>query len=336
MARQTYLQQAQRTDTYAAAMLRHAEPQIVAGRFGRMYPLPRNKANNQTFRRRVPFTVDATASTVGTEGDTPTPHTFDYEDVAVTLVQYADLVEITDVVADLSEDDAMADATVLSGEHLGATMESICIGVLHAATNAFFSNGTSKAEVNTIVSQDAVRNVIRTLKKQKAMPVTRVLGATTGIGTRPVEPAYICLIHSDCENDLRGLTGFTPVAQYGTRQPVHELEIGSIENTRFITSADMYLELNGGAVGGTDVVEDGGGTGADIYPWIFIGQDAYGHCPVQGRDGMTVSVVPVSQQDKNDPLGQRGYVGWKRHYAAVRLNENWMGVLWTAITDLSN
>lgn len=336
MARQTYVQQNQRTDTYAAAMLRHAEPQIVAGRFGRNYPLPRNKANNQIFRRRVPFTVDATTALVGTEGDTPTAHTFDYEDVPVTLAQYADLVEISDVVADLSEDDAMRDATVLSGEHLGGTMEAICLGELSGATNVFFSNGAAKTDVNTIVSKDAMRNVIRTIKGAKGDPVTRMLGATTGIGTVPIEPAYICFIHTSAESDLRDMAGFVSVAEYGTRSQAHELEIGSIENTRFIVSADMIYEANGGAVGGTSVVEDSGGSGADIVPWIFIAQDAYGHCPVQGRDSMTVSVVPVSQTDKNDPLGQRGYVGWKRHYAAVRLNENWMGVLWTAVSDLSD
>ncbi|KKL70933.1 hypothetical protein LCGC14_2099990, partial [marine sediment metagenome] len=37
---------------------------------------------------------------------------------------------------------------------------------------------------------------------------------------------------------------------------------------------------------------------------------------------------------KSDPLGQRGYVGWKTWHAIVILNQVWMARLEVCVTDL--
>ena len=92
----------QRTAAWAATqMLKHAEPVIVLGKFGMIKQVPGNKADTVKFRRPVPFTA---ATTPLAEGVTPTAQRMAYEDVSVQLKQYGRPIEITDVVADLSED----------------------------------------------------------------------------------------------------------------------------------------------------------------------------------------------------------------------------------------
>jgi N4-gp56 family major capsid protein len=46
------------------------------------------------------------------------------------------------------------------------------------------------------------------------------------------------------------------------------------------------------------------------------------------------SIIPVGQKTKDDPLGQRGYAGWKMYHVAVILNDLWMERLEVAVTDL--
>ena len=34
--------------------------------------------------------------------------------------------------------------------------------------------------------------------------------------------------------------------------------------------------------------------------------------------------MPVDKRDKDDPLGQRGYVGWRSYYVAKILQDLWL------------
>lgn len=129
----TYGDISQRTAAWAAVeMLAHAEPVIVLGKFAMQKPMPMNKANVVKFRRPIPFTP---ATTPLQEGVTPTAQKMQYEDVSATMRQYGATTEITDVVQDLAEDPVLKDATMLSGEQAGETLEAVLYGVMKAGTN---------------------------------------------------------------------------------------------------------------------------------------------------------------------------------------------------------
>ena len=51
---------------------------------------------------------------------------------------------------------------------------------------------------------------------------------------------------------------------------------------------------------------------------------------------MEVTALSPSQKDKNDPLGQRGYVGCKFYYHAVILNQLQMAVAEVATRALTD
>lgn len=331
MATTTYGDISQRTAAHAAAnMLRHVEPVLVLSKFGQTKPIPRNKAETVKFRRPIPF---APALTPLAEGVTPTPHRIAYEDVPVTMKQWGDLVEITDKVADLSEDPVLMDATTLAGEQAGATVEQVIYGVVKAGTSVFYANGASRASVNTAPTLNKQRAVIRYLEKMKAKKFTRVLSGSVAVGTTPIEAAYIAITHTDMAADIRSMTGFVPVAKYGTRQPVADQEIGSVEDVRYILSPDLAPWADAGGAAGSSVLTSGG-TNADVYPILYLGMEAYGLTPLKGKEAVTPTVINPGTIDKADPLGQRGYVGWKTWFNAVRLNETWMARLEAAATKL--
>lgn len=330
MASTTYGDINQRTAAYAAVdMLRHAEPWLILSKMGMMRPLPKNKAETMKFRRAIPLAA-ATAPVV--EGVTPSTQKIAYEDVSVTLKQYGRPIEITDKVTELSEDPVMDTATMLAGEQAGGTIEQILYGVLRAGTNVFYANGASRTAVNTVVTLNKQRAVTRALAAQKALKITRMLKSGPEYGVGAVEAAYIGVGHTDLDSDIRNLAGFIPTAKYGTRQTVSDQEIGSVEQVRYILSPDLAAFADAGGAKGAMLSTTG--TSADVYPILYIGQDAFAQVPLKGEEAIVPMVLNPGTPSKSDPMGQRGYVSWKAWYAAVILNDLWMARLEVAVTAL--
>jgi N4-gp56 family major capsid protein len=322
----------QRTEVYAERkMLRHAAPVMVLDYTGPMLrPQPKNTGQVVKFRRPVPFTA---ATTPLVEGVTPSARQFLYEDVTVQQRQYGDIVRITDHIEDTHEDPVLNDISVQSGENIGRTVEALDYGVIRAGTNVFYANGTSRTVVNTTVTMQLLRNAIRGLKRQKAMKVTQILDASPKFATRAVEAAYIVVAHTDLENDIRGLPGFTPCANYGSRQMICEHELGSVEEMRFITSPDLEPWVSAGGAPGGNVLSTNGAN-ADVYPLLVFGKEAWVKVPLRGAGSLSPSIIPPNQRSKSDPLGQRGSVGWKMWHASVIANDGWMCRLEVAATQL--
>jgi len=323
-----------RTNVFAERqMLKHAGPHIVLDKFGMNRPMPKNKTQTIKFRRPRVFTA---ADTPLVEGVTPSATQFRYEDVSATVKQYGMLVEITDHIEDTHEDPVLNDATEQVGENIGRTIESLTYGVLKAGTNVFYANGSARNAVNTPISKSKQQAVIRSLKAQKAMKITKVMDGSVNYKTSPIEASFIAVAHTDLESDIRALPGFVPVAEYGNRKTVHEYELGSVDDVRYVCSADLdpIIDAGGAKSGsGTEMVSTSG-TSADVYPILFFGKDAYGTVPLRGQGAVSPTILRPGVRDKSDPLGQRGYVGFKTWFTAVILNQAWMARLEVAATAL--
>ncbi len=332
MAVTTYGDISQRTANWAVkTMLEHARPVLVLNQFGRTYPIPKNKAERAKFRRPVPF---AAAMTPLVEGVTPTSHKISYEDVEVLLQQYGDIYEISDKIQDLAEDPVLANAVMLAGEQAAETEEMLLWGIIKAGTNKFYTNGTQRTDVNTVWALTDQRAVVRSLRTNRARPVTQMLGGSPDSNTTPVEGGYIAFAHTDFEHDLRQVAGtaFTPVAQYGSRKPLCPEEIGSVENVRYILSPLLEPYPDAGDTKGS--MKSTSGAKADVYPIIYISQEYYATCPLAGKGMIKPTVLNPGTPSKSDPLGQRGYVGWKTWWAGCILNEAWGACLEAAVTAI--
>lgn len=324
----TYGDISPRTAAYAyIAMLRHVEPTMVLAKFGQIKAIPKNKSQTVKFRRAVPY--DPPTAPLQ-EGVTPTVKGTTFEDVQVNLQQWGDVHGLTDVIADTHEDPVLETMMTLSGEQAGATTEQVLYNVLRGGTSVYYGNGASRGSVNTAISLAKQRAIVRTLQRNKARKFTNILSGSVNIGTQPIEAAYIAVGHTDLGPDIRNMTGFVPVAEYGSMKPICPEEIGSVEEVRYVLTPDLDPFINaGGAPGGT--VLSTGGANSDVYPVMYFGQDAFAVTPLKNQkmgSGNNLAVVPTvinpGTASKSDPLGQRGYVGWKAWFAAVRLNETWM------------
>lgn len=322
----------ERTGVYAVAgLLKHADPILVLSKFGQTKPIPKNSSQKIKFRRAVPFKP---ALTPLTEGVRPESQKMKYEDVETTLKQYGTYTEITDVIEDTHEDEVLKNATMLSGQQAGETMELLTWGAVIGGTNVIYANGVQRDQVNTVLSLAKIRQAVRTMMNNRAQKITSILDGSVKVQTRPVEAAFIAVCHTDLEPDIRNLPGFLPVAQYGSRSVVSPNEFGTVENVRFVTSALLGpIPDAGGAVGSNKVLSTTG-TKADIYPIIILGQDAFGICPLKGKESAEIKVRNPGKPEKGDELGQTGSVGWKAWHAALILNQGWMTRLECASAQL--
>lgn len=319
MARTEFGDISPRTAGYAARqLLERGMPHLQIEKFGQVKPVPEGEGKSIKFRRYEAFSRTPNELQ---EGVTPVARKLTSTDVEVSLKQYGDLVEITDVIEDTHEDPVLNEAVEILGEQAPQMLETVRFHTLRAGTNVFYSNGSSRSSVNTSLSKSDQQRVVRALKRQNARKITRAVRSTPSFNTENIRAAFIALTHPDTQSTIEGFTGFKSPEDYGNHQPM-EGEIGAVGDVRYLEST--IIEPWEGAGSGTvnSMIATGGNV--DVYPTIYLAQNAFGVVPFKGRNAVTPSVINPGTRDKSDPLGQRGFAGWKSWHAAVILNDNWM------------
>lgn len=340
----------QRIGRVKGEILKHVMPIEVLGKFGEKKPMPKNMGEAITFRRWLPkgatvnnpntWSVDPAAHQLS-EGETPDAEQLVPQDITANLVEYGFIYRWTNRVEDLHEDDVPAEYKRLTGERMGLLLEMIRYGQLKAGTNVFRAGSVaSRSLITATVSANLLRNVARSMMSNRASRTTEILAATPNIGTQPIESAWVVACHSNLVADLRGLTGFVHASEYGTQKKIHENELGSWEEFRFIWSPELapYLQAGTTATANTrlsnNAANSAGTELVDVYPMIVLSPGAFGDVPLRGKEAMNVAYFSAKERTKDDPLGQRGSISAQTYYTCVRLNEGQMAVVEVACSYL--
>lgn len=325
-------------------MLTRALPLLVFEKFGQTYPLPTNSTQTCKFRRY--FLTGATgaagsgsgnfftplALTPLVEGITPEGRTMSNQDYTATLQQYGDYITITDTINETHPDNILAEASDILGENAAQTIEATRFNVLKAGVNVFYASLVSgRSNVIAPIALSDQRRVTTALNRQNAKKITSIVKSTPDFNTKSVEAAYIAVVHPDLETDIRNMTGFKPVAEYGTHMSPMEGEIGSVEQVRYIATTMSQPFPDAGAAIGSSGMRSTSGTNVDVYPILFFARDAYGIVPLKGKSAITPMVVNPKPAP-GDPLGQRGTVGWKLWTTTIILQDAFMVRLEVAAT----
>lgn len=314
-------------------LLKRAMPYLCLEKFGQAKTLPGKKTNSMTWRR---YNSLALALTPLVEGVTPAGKKMTATDISTTLYQYGDFVGITDIVQDTHEDPVLQEASPVVTEQAAKTVETIRYLTLKACSNVFYANSVAaRTSIETVLVRADQRKIVRALERQEAQHITSIVKSTPSFNTENVLPAFVGVTHVDMTSDIRGLSGFTNVADYGKVTPF-ETEIGSCEDVRYIKSTIFAPYLAGGSTTVTGKISSNDATATarcDVYPVMYFGKDAYGIVALKGQYAITPMILNPNTPRGGDPLGQRGSVGWKTMQGAVILNDAWMAVGEWACTD---
>lgn len=342
---QNYATSAGRINEIKGEILGHAQATEVLALGCKMKPMPGNKGTKTIYRRWLPY--GATSSTANTqnrpaavaaahlltEGVTPSADTLTAVDVEVTIQQYGALYAYSDKTAELHEDDIPEEMVIQTAERMGLVREMIRYGVMKACTNVVYAGGTSRGTVDEAISIPTLRRMTRTLKSNHAKKKTRILSSSAAYNTYAVQAGYIVFVHTDAQGDIEDLPGYIAVADYGSRQPISEHEIGTAGEYRFILSPELAPYTDSGATAAGTGLETSG-TSVDVYPFIVMGEDAVWDVALRGLNSVDPTHIPANKKEKTDPLGQRGYVGASFWAAAMVVNHGWMGVIEAGVSDI--
>lgn len=340
----TYTSPVGRINEVKGEMLAIAEVHEVLALGCSMKKMPRNKGDNISYRARIPtgganttaaamnrWSVTAAAHQIQ-EGVTPTPESLSYRDVNVQIAQYGCLYSYTDKVELFHEDDIPADQMAQTAERMPLVREMVRYGVMKAATTVQYSGGTTRATVDEAITYNALSLMSRTLMANGGKMKTKILAPGPAYNTSFVEAGFVVFCHTDCEHDIRQLQDFIPVAGYANRAPINENELGSVGRFRFIVSKELAPYTNAGATAsGTGLVTSS--TLVDVYPMIVCAEDAV--FDVALNTNFDITHIKASQKTKEDPFGQRGYVGATFWSAALVTNPGWIGVIEVGVTNLN-
>ena len=147
MPTMTYDTNAGRINEVLGEMLAIAEHVEVLALGCKMKEMPKNKGDNITYRRYIPFGAATTnvntqnrpavtaADHIIQEGVTPAADTLTPVDVNVVQQQYACLYPYTDKTADMYEDDVPEEEKKQASKRMGLVGEMIRYGAVKACTN---------------------------------------------------------------------------------------------------------------------------------------------------------------------------------------------------------
>lgn len=345
MTIQTYSSPVGRINEIKGEMLRIAEPVEVLAIGCSMKKMPRNKGDNISYRARIPtggattnansinrWSVTAASHAVA-EGVTPAAEALSYRDVNVQIAQYACLYSYTDKAELFHEDDIPADQKAQTAERMPLVREMVRYGVMKASTTVQYSGGTSRATVDEGITYNGLSLLSRTLLANHCKMKTKILAPGPAYDTSAIEAGFVVFCHTDCEHDIRRLEDFVPVSKYANRSPINENELGSVGRYRFVVSPELAAYADAGAAVGSTGLYSTSGSNIDVYPMIVCGEDAV--FDVALNTNFEVTHIPASQKTKEDPFGQRGYVGASFWSAALVANPGWIGVIEVGVTALS-
>lgn len=287
--------------------------------FGQIRPLPQGNSKTAKFRRYESLGV---ATTPLTEGVPPSSTNPTYTDVTATVLTYGAFIEYSDDVELTNPDPVLTEFDELLGDQSGETIDILRRDVVVTGTNVAYQNGSARSTQNAALTLATLRTQLRTMERNKVKYITSVLSGSPNVGSDAVPMSFVAIIHPDTALDVRQMTGFIGIEDYGQMRPIHESEIGAIPaiRIRFLLNSNAK-KWAGAGQGSTTMVNTS--SVADVYGTTIFGKDAFGIIPLRGAS-LTTHLKARGTGGTSDPLDQVGTIGWKAKTTTKILNDNFL------------
>ena len=305
---------------------------VTMARFAQKETKALHEGKDIRWRRYERFQVNT--STLS-EGVTPDSDTLQQTTISATLAQYGRWVPITDVMMALSTDPIVQQITERQAIQMAETMDTLAFNAFKAGTNVLYSGGGSSGTVAQNIANGTaaaytanltpanISRAVSTLENKDAVKISNVVKPASEYNTEPVAEGFFAICHPDLRVDIENITGFSPVEKYANYGAVMSGEIGKVGMVRFIaTTLAVPVDSTSAKVtnlkaGPTNTAKCG------LYSTLVFAKDAVGCVSLSGKGAVTPTVVSP-RASAEDPLGQRGSVGYQFWYVCKILQENWI------------
>lgn len=290
---------------YIRTLLERLLPDLFLYNDAMKKKLPKNQGktvNWRKFNSLPPVTVPLT------EGKTPDGRNLDVTQIEAILKQYGDYVVTSDELQMTGIDPVVTEASELCGEQAALSVEVALANKLFAGTNVMFAGGKESREAlvaGDVITAEYVKKARRQLKKKNARKFS--------------DGYYHAIIDPDMTYDLTNDPAWQDVAKYAKPEQMLKGEIGKMHGFRFMEGT---------------AIEPVSGTGIEVHRALFYGKDSYGAVDLEKGGGKPdIIIKQLGSAGTDDPLNQRGSVGWKLPFTCEILQPDALISFECAVTE---
>lgn len=272
-------------------------------------------------------------------------------DVTVAISKYGNAINVTEEI-DLfnvnSNSLALMDTLgANAGESLNTLMRDVYDTTTAIVRNSSNGNAggaaasTYSSVANSIHLND-IKFCVNRLNRESAMRFTGHAFGSQNIGTSTVRASFYGICHVDVEEDIRGLTGFIPVEQYGGYTETEPGEFGAVGGVRWC-STEIAPIISDGSTESAVATSYHGSSAIlhHVYKSFIYGREAVGSVGLGENHAKEIysmyDRVPTVEliyhkpgsSGVADPFNEQGSLAWKAWFAGKVLNSNWCAKLHT-------
>ncbi len=238
------------------------------------------------------------------------------------------------------------------GENAGASLNNLARIEFGNATNVRYASGVaSDAVIVKQITSGDIRHVVNNLARQSAMKHFPMGTGSENISTSTIRASYFGICHSDTEEEIRVLTGFIGVEQYGGYTETVVGEFGAVGGVRWCSTEIAGIQTGAGTTAASDIYRGSGTTSNDVYETFIYGREAVGLVGLGDeimptvmlggpetaqQPAIQVFAVPPSDVSVANPYGEVGLLSVKWWFAGKILSEPWIWNIKHLVRDNSN
>lgn len=261
---------------------------------------------------------------------------------AITLSEEVDLFNVN------SDSAALMDTLgANAGESLNALMRNV-----FATTTTIIRHANNAAQISSVaaaISLTDIKFCTNRLNRNSAMKFTPAGFGSQNYNTQPIRQSYYGICHVDVEEDIRSLTGFIPVEQYGGYTETEPGEFGAVGGVRWCSTETAPIISDGSTesivVGSFN---ESSATAHHVYRSFIYGREAVGSIGLGENHAKEIyqmyEKMPTVEliyhrpgtSGVADPFNERGSLAWKSWFGGKVLNSSWCAMLNTLATRLGS
>lgn len=269
---------------YIRTLIERLLPELFLYNDAMKKKLPKNQGRTTNWRK---FNSLPAVTTPLTEGKTPEGKDLDVTQIEAVLKQYGDYVMTTDMLQLTGIDPVITQSSELCGEQAALSVELALAEKLFSGTNVMFAGAkTSRSALlaTDVITGNDIKKLRRQLKKKNA---------------RKFSDGYFhAIIDPDMTYDLTNDPAWQDVAKYAKPEQMLKGEIGKMHGFRFMEATAFEP-----VAGASDL---------QVHRALFYGKDSYGAVDLENGGGKPdIIVKQLGSAGTDDPLNQRGSIGWK-------------------------
>lgn len=283
--------------TYDRELLDRAIPNLVWMNYGVSKDIPARGGTTIEMRKLGTMTISTTALT---EGSVPTAVQATWSSVNISVSQYGQWTDFSDLVETQSYDDVIGEYVRNFGEQMGKTLDIIARNaILSGITQIQYAGvATTRADLQAATAATASDYYFDSAEIQEAVNTMKRLDV------KPYRDGkFYCIVHPDTTLDLFGdtdiKTSFKDAANRGDANPLFTGVLGDYMGVRFVETTHAPSVYN---------------TTASLYDYVYrtvmFGSGAYAVSRLSALAAKTI-IHPRGTGGHSDPLEQQSQVGWK-------------------------